>query len=192
LPILDKYRTVPFLPVMGNHDVNVNGAEYRHIFGPTDYVFDYGQARFIIVDDIHGISTQQLAWIEKNLAGEEQKRKFVFAHTPPDTIEKWAYHSFSKGSDALCDLLSKHKVDMAFFGHIHAYSAAVQNGVEYVVTGGGGAPLSSRFRRSGNVHHYCVVHVDQHTVSHEVVRLMVDGSTSRSPGGNTVSQASSQ
>ncbi|MFH1737757.1 MAG: metallophosphoesterase family protein, partial [bacterium] len=113
-----------------------------------------------------------------------EKYKFVFAHKPPRTIKKWAYHSFSRGSEEFCDLMTKYAVTSVFLGHIHAYSTTIYSGVEYVVTGGGGAGLSSRYGPLGNKYHYCVVHVGQSAVSHEVVRLAADGSMSRSAGGN--------
>jgi predicted phosphodiesterase len=48
-----------------------------------------------------------------------------------------------------------------FLGHIHAYSTAVFDGVEYTVTGGGGASLHDRFGDAGRIHHYMLVDVDQ-------------------------------
>lgn len=181
-PIIDRYRAVPFLPAIGNHDLGTNRMEYKRIFGWLDYAFDYGNARFVVIDNNDGVSDEQLDWMERVLKAAD-KHKFVIAHKPPETIEKWAYHSFSEGADAFCDLMAECNVTTAFFGHIHAYSTAKYNAVDYVVTGGGGAPLHSRYGPMGNVHHYCVVHVKRGDVSHNVVRL-IDGVIARSASGN--------
>ena len=184
-PIVGKHDTIPFLPVVGNHDLgrDKKRAEYQRIFGPLEYYFDYGNARFVFLDNTDGLSTQQLVWLETLLQETDKPYKFVFAHKPPDTIKKWEYHSFSENADAFCDLMSHTHVTTVYLGHIHAYSTAVHNGIEYVVSGGGGAGLHSRYGPLGNVFHYCVVHVKPDGVSHEVVRLM-DGKISRTAGGN--------
>lgn len=181
--IVDQYHTVPFLPVYGNHDVGFSGIEYMRIFGVRDYYFDYGDSRLIGVDNVNGLTPQQLAWIENLLKSAEGKKTFVFAHKPPETIEKWAYHAFDDGADEFCELMTQYKVDTVFLGHIHAYSTAKHEGIDYVITGGGGAGLHSRYGPMGNIHHYCVVNVKGGNVSHDVVRLM-DDQLVRSPGGN--------
>jgi len=182
-PIIDKYRTIPFLAVIGNHDLGLNRMEFTRIFGVLDYAFDYGNARFVAFDNNDGLSDRQLDWMESVLKAAQNKHKFVFAHKPPGAINKWRYHSFSENADEFCDLMAECKVTMVFFGHIHAYSTAEQDGVDYIVTGGGGAPLHSRYGVMGNVHHYCVVHVREDDVRHEVARLF-HGKMVRSSGGN--------
>jgi predicted phosphodiesterase len=182
-PVLDRFRTVPFLPVVGNHDIGHSRAEYRRIFGLTDYAFDYGDSRFLITDNNDGFTPKQLRRLEDQLKSAGEKRKFVFAHKPPKTIEKWAYHSFSEGADAFCGLMSRYRVTTVFLGHIHAYSTTTFQGVPYVVTGGGGAGLHTRYGPMGDVHHYCVVHVAPDGMTHEVVRLNNQRLT-RAPGGN--------
>ena len=42
---------------------------------------------------------------------------------------------------ALVPLFEKHGVSAAFFGHDHNYQHYLRNGIHYVITGGGGAPL---------------------------------------------------
>jgi hypothetical protein len=64
---------------------------------------------------------------------------FVFVHRPP-------YSSGNHGSDlsvrnAWCGLFETYGVDIVFNGHDHDYERGLVNGVYYIVTGGGGAPL---------------------------------------------------
>ncbi len=180
-PVIDKYRNIPLLPVIGNHDLGNGSAEYDYLFGLHEYCFDYGEARFIAVDNLGGLSNNDLAWLENELAAAPGKYRFVFAHIPPATIEKWSHHSFSWGAEEFSKLMTKYNVTAVFMGHIHAFSTATFDGVEYIVTGGGGAPRSSRFGPEGKIHHYCVVHVAPQSVSYEVAKLDVDGTMVRQP-----------
>lgn len=188
LPIVETDRTTPFLPVVGNHDTGNNGMEFKRLFGAVQYSFDYGSARFVIVNNNRGISKKKSAWIRRQLVNTEKKLKFVFAHQPPESISKWAYHAFSVGSSEFCGLMERMNVHSVFLGHIHAYSTARYRNVNYIISGGGGAGLHNRFGPLGNIHHYCVVTVKGNEASHEVVRL-IDGKIQRSPGGNDFYEA---
>ena len=42
---------------------------------------------------------------------------------------------------ALTPVFEKYRVSAAFFGHDHNYQHYLKNGIHYVTTGGGGAPL---------------------------------------------------
>ena len=98
-------------------------------------------------------------------------RKFVFAHVPPATIEKWATKGFRFGAEEFISLMSKHQVDGVFFGHVHAYSTAIRGGVLYTISGGAGASLKDRFGPEGKVNHYIVVTIKPEGVYQDVVKL---------------------
>ncbi len=164
---LEKYADYSFLPVMGNHDSRRGSLGYEYAFGGAAarvYHFDYGNCRFIILDNTEReprmLWEEQLALAEKWLSEKGDYRKFVFVHRPPYDVGKWAYHSMPpEMSTPFVKLMSKHKVDHVFAGHIHAYSTATYGGVDYTVTGGGGASLHSQYGKLGSVHHYTVVDV---------------------------------
>lgn len=174
---LEKYADYSFLPVMGNHDSRRGSLGYEYAFGGAAarvYHFDYGNCRFIILDNINqaGMMSweEQLALAEKWLSEKKDYRKFVFVHSPPYDVEKWAYHSMPpKMSTPFVKLMSRHKVDHVFCGHIHAYSTATYGGVDYTVTGGGGASLHSQYGELGSVHHYTVVDVLPDNIEMKVV-----------------------
>jgi len=176
-PILEKYANYSFLPVMGNHDSRRGSLQYEYAFGGAAsrvYHFDYGNCRFIVLDNIdrEGMMfwEEQLALAEKWLSQKKDYRQFVFVHSPLYDVEKWAYHSMPPQMSApFVKLMSKHKVDHVFFGHIHAYSTATYGGVDYTVTGGGGASLHSQYGESGSVHHYIVVDVLPDDIEMKVV-----------------------
>ena len=68
--------------------------------------------------------------------------------------------------------MTKYEVSEVYLGHIHAYSTAKYGGVNYTLSGGGGAPLHDRFGRRGNVHHYVICDVmTDGAVRQQVVRF---------------------
>jgi len=178
LPALEK-TTVPYFIAIGNHDVGVGkkAAEFRALFGEDtlNYYFDYGNARFIFLDNCSAMTDwgDALAladkWLEETPAGY---RTFVSAHKPPATVEKWAYHAMEmEDSVAFTDLMTKHAVDEVYVGHIHAYSTATFGGVDYTLSGGAGAGLHGRFGPRGTVHHYVIVDVTPEGLTHQLVRF---------------------
>ncbi len=85
----------------------------------------------------------------------------VSTHKPIGTVEKWAYHSWDgASSERFAQLMSSHDAAHVFFGHIHAYSTTTYQGVDYTITGGGGAGLHDRYGPQGNVHHYVICDVE--------------------------------
>ena len=176
-PVLEKYVNYSFLPVIGNHDCRRGSLSYEYAFGGGSsrvYHFDYGDCRFIVLDNVEGegmmLWEEQLALAEKWLEEKSEFRKFVFVHSPPYDVKKWAYHSMPPEMSApFVALMSKYKVDHVFFGHIHAYSTATYGGVDYTVTGGGGASLHSQYGEFGSAHQYMVVDVLPDNIEMQVV-----------------------
>ncbi|MHC4648591.1 MAG: metallophosphoesterase family protein [Planctomycetota bacterium] len=172
---------VPFFIAIGNHDTGDDdmAREFRYLFGENslNYYFDYGKARFVFFDNASDASSpeQTLKWLDKTLAQTPKGYlKFVAAHKPPKNIEKWAYHAWDDDEESkiFTDLMTKHNVAEVYLGHIHAYSTAKYGGVDYTLSGGGGAGLHDRYGPAGNVHHYviCDVMADG-SVKQQVVRF---------------------
>jgi hypothetical protein len=139
----DLFRNIPFFPSAGNHDYKtMQGAPFRDVFNlPGDsgekwYSFDYGRVHFVALDTESDYATQ-MAWLDKDLAANKLPWKIVYMHRPP-------YSSGEHGSDTtlrnkLAPLLQRHGVQLVLSGHDHNYERMMpQNGVAYVVTGGGG------------------------------------------------------
>ncbi len=147
-------RTAPLYPTLGNHE----GASplYFQIFhlpgnsepgnGEWWYAFDYAGARFIVLRaDSYAPAnfasgSEQRAWLESQLAGATAKWIFVSFHGPLHTsfLEDPSEVNLR---NALAPLFEKYGVTAVFGGHIHSYERVLANGVTYIVTGGGGAPL---------------------------------------------------
>ena len=66
----------------------------------------------------------------------------------------------------LVPLLEEHDVDLVLNGHDHNYERLMVNGIPYVVTGGGGAPLRDQAGSNPDsvifekAYHFCVVYRD--------------------------------
>ncbi len=136
----DLLRSFAMFPAIGNHD---EGTIYREIFdlpyaarGHNWYSFDHGDVHFVALDT-NEMTAEQAAWLEDDLAANDRPWVVAYGHHPP-------YSSGEHGSSmefrqAFGATLEKYKVDLVLSGHDHDYERiAPQNGVHYVVTGGGG------------------------------------------------------
>lgn len=177
-------RTAPFFPCLGNHERN--SSNYFALFHlPNNeryYSFDYGNAHIVALEvdgyQSYSAGSTQYNWLASDLASTSQPWKFVFFHFPP-------YSSGSHGSDLtaqrdLVPLFEQYGVQIVFNGHDHDYERSLVNGVNYIVSGGGGAPLYSVGSGPYTVYAESTLHVvslsaNQHTLTSVGVRP--DGTT---------------
>ena len=146
-PAHDLMINKPLLPIIGNHEGS--GNLFRDFFslGNNDYwfAFTYGGVRFIGLNTYnasYSSGSTQYNWLVNELQSPECTSadwQIVYFHHPP-------YSSGSHGGDTgvqdyLVPLFEAYGVDMVFSGHDHFYESSFKDGVHYVVTGGGGAPL---------------------------------------------------
>ena len=142
----------PYLTVIGNHDRRrphgiSDNRFYRALFGPSDYYFDRGGFRFVVVDNsAQRLGPEQLAWLDRTL--DTTLQTLVFAHIPPAELSAWTDYrwlkgigGFKEGSREFTEIVSRRGVSRVYVGHIHAFSTLAYRGVRYVLTGGGGSPL---------------------------------------------------
>jgi Icc protein len=81
---------VPFIAVVGNHDLVANGrAVYEKMFGPLNFTFNYGPIKFVCHDtngreyDFDG-TTPNLGWLKSNLTiGNGISNLIAISHVPP-------------------------------------------------------------------------------------------------------------
>jgi predicted phosphodiesterase len=134
--------------VPGNHDIyDADSARIwseRH--GRTYYSFEHEGAHFVVLSSEErtapdAISGDQLAWLEKDLAGATSAHQtFVFVHKP-----LWLYET-SNWQSEVHPLLARHGVDRVIAGHFHRYGLyPAKDGVEYVVASSIGRDLPHRF-----------------------------------------------
>jgi hypothetical protein len=147
----DLLRTAAFYPALGNHERH--SRDYSEFLQAAPYYsFDWGTAHFSILDtDLGNAAPSELArqtywkvqtdWLAADLEKNQKATfRFVAGHHPPMTAV-----SYRQGDNphmiALTPLLERYHVTGAFFGHDHNYQHYLKNGIHYVITGGGGAPL---------------------------------------------------
>ncbi|MEZ4369126.1 MAG: metallophosphoesterase [Kofleriaceae bacterium] len=131
-------------------------------------------------------STDQTAWLERELVAARQDPAidhiFVVMHHPPYSV---SLHGGQRDlRERWTPLFERYGVAAVFSGHDHVYSRAVVGGVQYVVSGGGGAPLYPRSPRASaidkeavqtfeRVNHYVRVRV--HGPQIELAAIRIDG-----------------
>lgn len=181
---------IPVYPARGNHDVGGTGYEKRVTAPFTSgnrlyYSFNKDACHFIGLDNFspYGPDSAQYRWLDQDLAAAQKKAAhiFVFFHEPPYSIG--AHGSNLDIRKTLCPLFVKYGVRAVFCGHDHIYYRTRRNGITYVVSGGGGAPLYPCDPNKGaiegdkweSVHHILVCDVDGDTIT--ATALRADGST---------------
>lgn len=208
------FRHTPFYPALGNHDyerqyyTGEENAGLRNLtrwfalpLGPdpatatTYYGFTFGNSRFIVLDAYKDRrpGSPQLLWLEHELALARSETGvehiFVVSHPtfegvgyfcPPESRDR---HQ-ARNREWVQPLLERYGVTATFSGHEHSYSRVEKNGIQYVVTGGGGGRLEG-YRRPrcpdtpglaayhGRSHHAVIVDVDGASVRYRAVG--VDG-----------------
>jgi len=162
----EMMRDRPFFPVFGNHEWYQYGwYKYRSYIGAfpdsgTDryYAFDYGPVHGIVLDtedkpyDDSERGQAQATWLEAELARVSARAEppilLVFFHRPLYTFSGAGPSKPLRSK--LRPLFQQHGVDGVFWGHEHCYERFDIEGVPYVTTGGGGAPLHVPDPPSGN------------------------------------------
>ena len=161
----------PLIAAIGNHDVK---KLFKEDCGDKDFAFVNRNSYFIIIDDSEGVLTEkQFKWLEDKLKeGQHYDNIFIVMHKPPfDPYQQhwynidstpWAYR-FRK-------LCAAYKVKMVFSGHRHMFKHAKFDGVDYIVTGGGGM-ITEIPDSEGGFLHYVRVSVNHDYVTYEVRRV---------------------
>ena len=148
-------ESVPTIMAHGNHE-GLSQAHFGLIAAPGNeewYSFDYGDAHFAAFNDTPGATAdwaEQAAWLADDLAGTSRTWKITFHHKP-------AYSGCRpNGEDMnvrtyMVPVQEAGGVQLDLAGHNHNYERTVPlrggvevpqtDGITYVVTAGGGAPL---------------------------------------------------
>jgi hypothetical protein len=182
---ISKPIDVPFFPVVGNHEVSATSLGeklYRKQFllpdGKTYYAFWAGSILFVILDSEKGkgrIISEQLSWLEDILSSSKETFKLVFIHRPlflpMDSLKTGrAMDRYPVERDALHRLFLKTKVKAVFEADDHRYDRMEKDHILYLITGGGGAPLTS-LKERGGFFHYVWISVQKERIEGEVVDL---------------------
>jgi 3',5'-cyclic AMP phosphodiesterase CpdA len=152
-PLLARF---PFYPVAGNHDVGRSGSELlrmNELFAlwpapPSRpswghwYSFEVGGVHIVMLDSNAYRHAEQLEWLERDLAAARKRGvRAIFATTHDGPYSRGIHRGNRYAADKYAPVLARHGVAMVFSGHDHLYQRGEVDGLRYVVSGGGGAPL---------------------------------------------------
>ena len=195
-----RAKEIPYLPALGNHDYWIDAepalenwfARFPDLEGRKWYERTYRGVRLLVLDNNrrHLLEYEKAAqerWFRARLIEAEEDDDvhcvIVVAHESP-----YSNAVFSEDCGWFCDAIVEPakrspKVRAFFTGHVHSYERFRQDGVEFVVSGGGGAPpmdVRARGRRWPDLHdgprryHFCRLTVHADRIDVEVVMLAAD------------------
>jgi hypothetical protein len=157
---------VRWRPAWGNHDLG--GDATATVLGESRrfYAFRLGPVRVVVLDANAPEDPAQLAFLRRALARATEPVKVVAFHQPAYTA---GAHPPGEAQQRLwAPLFRRHGVALVLQGHNHAYERLVVDGVTYVTTGGGGAPvypcvrlLATGLRACRPVHHFLRLAADE-------------------------------
>ncbi|MFH1762228.1 MAG: metallophosphoesterase [bacterium] len=159
-------RQVPFFCAAGNSEMQGETGDYFALPGNEKwYSFNYGNCRFIVLHLLAGWGKQffsefgpgsiQYKWLESELKSPDCRKadfRVVFFHCP-------VFKPDGKGSrwvqSSIVPLMEQYGVDLVINGSVHYFSHLQSKGINYVITGGGGASITQIGRsRSENLKAY--------------------------------------
>jgi 3',5'-cyclic AMP phosphodiesterase CpdA len=162
--------SAPFYPCPGNHEYDVpNAIPYLSVHSlPSEnvpspdrgryYSFDWGNVHFVSIDAYQSFNQAvtsngpMLRWLDNDLRSTRQFWRIVYFHPPPyasgvndgDIQSQWA-------RDYMVPIFERNGVQVVFSGHEHSYQRSKpiwknnfvtsDTGINYLTSGGGGAPL---------------------------------------------------
>lgn len=132
---------LPLHPAKGNHDRGRKGTfEKEFKLEKAAYDKPLGNVHFFFLDT-NAAMTPQIKWLEETAGASKAAHKIAVFHEPPYTLMTTRTKSAEAVAARVHGALSKLKFCGAICGHDHMFYATRRDGVLYVVTGGGGAPL---------------------------------------------------
>jgi len=148
-------RDRPIFAAVGNHELvnDLAGSNFARYFGfpnpdgtPTLYgTVRFGLVRFFFLNGMHGWdSGEERDWLTRALASADAEPGLVWRIA---VVHHGPWSSGPHGPNAnlvdagIPELLAAHHVDLILSGHDHIYERGSSDGLKYLVSGGGGAPL---------------------------------------------------
>lgn len=193
-----------FFPILGNHEYRVSRIEifpkkgkpevllrgyfkrFPFLDGRRWYSFVYGNSKFIMLDTMtdHSSGSPQYEFLKEEIENGNGKFLFVCMHHPPYTKTK--YGKARKKEKILANLIEELnqkglRTHIVFTAHKHNYERYFINGINYIVSAGGGAPpyMVSRseddfYKEEGPTYHYCRITIFENKGTFEMVKLSRD------------------
>jgi hypothetical protein len=179
---------------IGNHELyddraGANFARYFGFAGRGDPPRPYGSARignirFFFLNAMHDWgSGEERQWLDRELTSADTEPGLVWRiavmHQGPWSSGPHGGNTMLRGA-RVPEMLAAHGIDLIFAGHDHIYERGDSDGLKYVVSGGGGAPLYQVAkqgifaRKDESSYHFVEVATDGRTLG--LVARRIDGS----------------
>jgi hypothetical protein len=136
---------IPFYISLGNHDWGEPGGpvgEYVYAMSSKSwrlpafyYTYTVGPAQFFAINT-NALTERQLTWLRTELARSTAKWKIVYGHFP---VYEQTDYTVAPQQRLVLPILKQYGVDMYLAGHHHTMQHWQVDGIDYVVTGAGGA-----------------------------------------------------
>jgi hypothetical protein len=145
------------LCVPGNHDRDdpVGMEVWERLHGPMSFDFAYGHTHFVAIDGVGGAekpwgpSDEVLAFLDRSLGAASAPHRVVLTHMPPHLGGHYEPHpewGFEIHEEEFLALLKRHGVGLVCCAHGLAFDHHVHDGIRFVMSGGGGTGLCSKFQ----------------------------------------------
>lgn len=151
--------TVPYMSAQGNHDVGRAGDTRRRFSDmfilpelvagadprPAWYgwsSFEVGDVHVILLDSNAYDERAQLDWLALDLkAARKRGAKAIIAACHDGPFSRGEHGGNKLAAKKFVPLLVKHDAALLVSGHDHIYQRGKKDGLAYILSGGGGAPL---------------------------------------------------
>jgi hypothetical protein len=181
---------------VGNHEItDGSGASYLRYFGPVEGTqtdtgqpqlygsFRWGNTRFFLLNAMDAWdSGAERAWLEAELARADEEKGLVWRIA---VLHHGPWSAGPHGGNPrvthaqIPSLFTKHKIDLILAGHDHIYERGFAEGLRYVISGGGGAPLYRVDAPLASTRKYEAAH---HFIAASVSATGIDLTTTRDDG----------
>lgn len=183
---------IAYYPARGNHD-NKGGDGYeQRVTQPVlsgnkfYYSFEKETVRFIAIDTEQAITpgSDQYTWLVKEINDAKAKHRFIIPYFHKAIFSIGFHGSTESLRQILHPLFLKSDIKLVFQGHDHLYYRTERDGITYITTGGGGAPLNKLpFKHQDQaiagdkyegVNHFCVCDVYKDRIIITALRKSLD------------------
>ena len=139
---------VPLLAAFGNHELTLGRTKFQALFeappssssgSDLHYSYDVGPLHVAVGDVYEDEWDPNRAWLEEDLRSSQAPLKMVVVHPPLYTFSN--HHPDLDLRAWLVPLCQETGVQVVVSGHNHGYEHFFGQGIHFLVTAGGGAPL---------------------------------------------------
>jgi len=173
-------KTTEYFPALGNHEKDswLYFDNFKFLNHRRWYSVEREGIHFIVLDSNSSLrpGSEQYNWLNADLDSVKENIKFkiVLFHHPIFSVGP--HMEDVKGiRNILLPLFEKYGVSAVFSGHNHNYQRFEYQGIVFIVTGGGGSPLTDRSRESPylkkfvKVHHFCLLFPEKDSLRIRVI-----------------------